>query len=126
MRKMILLFISVLLVSFLITGCLNSHFLKNNSSLEDPGSALPVLVCYNGILYSHDGKVTYELPENVQFLGKTKNVGSSSISENFDANDSGYLYEENDNSDLLYFQYEKWDEKTDGGKEPYLLLYRKK
>lgn len=102
----------------------NTLYELNNLSKE-PGSALPVLVFYEGSIFAHNGYVIYELPENLEFIGNTKNVGNSQISENFDANESGSLYKESNNNDVLYFQYDNWDEEVDGGKEPYLLLYRK-
>lgn len=126
MRKSTLSVIFALILSlFVMTGCTNRFHLPNGDFSKEPGSALPVTVFYEGNIFAHDGYVIYELPENVEFIGNTKNVGDSKISENYDANESGSLYKESNTNDILYFQYDNWDEEIDGGKEPYLLLYRK-
>ena len=88
---------------------------------NEPGSARPVTIYFAGHIYSHDGYITYDLPDGFDFIGETNNVGNSPKIENFAANEDGYLYKSIENDELIYFQWKEWDESVDGGKEPYLL-----
>lgn len=92
---------------------------------NEPGSDRPVTIYYGGHIYSHGGYITYDLPDGFDFIGETNNVGNSSKTENFAANEDGYLYKSIEDDELIYFQWKEWDESVDGGKEPYLLLYCK-
>lgn len=98
---------------------------ENVQKLE-PGSAQPVNFRYDGRLYSHDGHVVYALPDGLTLLGETNNVGNTfPLEHDFDCNEDGFVYADPDNIQVIYFQWEQWDELTDGGKEPYLILNRK-
>ena len=107
MRKSTLSVIFALVLSlFVLTGCNTSCFLNNDNSSESPGSALPVTVFFEGNLYSHDGYVIYELPENIQYLEETNCIGNSTIpedAEDFDATAKGYIYDDINNSDPELF-----------------------
>lgn len=104
---------------------INGEVSTNPQDSNEPGSARPVTIYYNGHIYSHDGYITYDLPDDFDFIGETNNVGNSSKTEDFAANEDGYLYKSIENDELIYFQWKEWDEAIDGGEEPYLLLFCK-
>ena len=83
-------------------------------------AALPACVYYDGIIYSHQGKVIYSLPENAEIIGETNNVGLDMKSD-LDSTVDGYVYINLNDFSSLIFRWKNWDESIDG-KEPFLIL----
>lgn len=127
-EKMIHFIKRVLSVCFVLSVCIFvgcTVQTQDSSYNNEPGSARPVTTYYSGYIYSHDGHITYDIPDGFDFIGETNNVGNSPKTEDFAANEDGYLYKNIEDDELIYFQWKEWDESVDGGEEPYLLLYCK-
>lgn len=111
----------VILVIGICLALSNSEILdKNTPPLV---SSAPAHFYFEGSLYSFSGELVYSLPENFVLIGEVNNVGDSYTYNNFEGNVDGYIYMNQSNKAIAYFQWKEWDEAADG-KEPYLALVK--
>lgn len=102
-----------------------SFIIPNNETppISDtpPVSSAPAHFYFEGNLYSFSGKLVYSLPEEFKFISEVKNVGDSFTGIDFEGNVDGYIFMNESDKTIAYFQWKEWNEEIDG-QEPYLVL----
>ena len=93
-----------------------------SSARPDPGSDLPLHICYQNRIYVYRGNLKYELPEGFTLIGTTINIGNRTKTRDLESNNSGTVYANSNEPDTLIFRWDIWSEKN-SGPEPYLLLH---
>lgn len=87
----------------------------------NPVSDAPAHFYYKGSQYSYAGKLVYALPEGFELLGEVNNVGDAFTGVDMDGNVDGYVFMNDSDSSIAYFQWKEWNEDVDG-KMPFLIL----
>ena len=98
------IFVVILMILFAVLRKFNQPF---DGKAE--GVAAPHIE-RNDMIYFYRGEIEHNLPEGYEYAGEAYDSYSG----------YGRLYVKTGCSDVLYFQTNEWDEKRDGGPQPYL------
>lgn len=110
----------------IVAGLIGLIILLDHSNDKDSAlHAVPVCAYYQDRLYIYHGKLVHSLPCDFFLIGETDEVPVADIDEDFDSNESGYIYINEDPSNGIYFRWKNWVGSGDE-KEPYLFLAPKK
>ncbi len=83
--------------------------------------AAPAHFYFENNCYIFTGELVYSLPENFDFVSEIKNVGDTFTGIDFEGNVDGYVYMNDSDKSVAYFDWRYWDESVDG-EEPYLVM----
>lgn len=134
-KKIVVTAASLLLIISVITTVIISRNLQKTGSVVDndsshiassedivnPGQG-SLYVYYEGIAYVYHGYYDNYLPEGFEYVDRVNNIGKNIPKNNFDSNYDGHIYINENNSDMIYFRWDNWDEELEGRTEPFLIL----